>query len=83
MHDTIKRDSLHMTSLTDIVNKAVREAFNEIVQKEITELEKMIEKRMESIFEEQRRKAKDMANKMTLELMQKAKLDGLSVEFKL
>jgi hypothetical protein len=72
-----------MTSLTDIVNEAVRQAFNEIVQKEITELEAMIQKRMDAIFEEQRRKAKDMANKMTLELMQKANVDGLSVEFKL
>lgn len=72
-----------ISSLTEIVKQSVAKQFSRLMEETITELEAEFKTKLDARLTEYKKDAKDTANRMTLELLQKANINGISVEFKL
>ena len=70
-------------NLTELVTKTLREEFIILLDSEIDSQVAHAKKRIDEFVATEKKKMRAMANTMTLELLQKINVDGLSVEFKM
>ncbi len=70
-------------SLQTLVTQKVREGFEKMMTEEIDKIEKAMKQRLQDKIDEARREARKTANAMTLELLQKMDVAGISLEMKL
>lgn len=69
--------------LSDTLKEVIQKSFLSIMTDEINKLENEMLQKINKITKEAKDQAKKEANKMTIELLQKADLQGFSVELKL
>lgn len=70
-------------SIFDAVTEVISKTYYDIMEKEISKIESEMISKIQKIANEQRSEAKKTANTMTLEMLQKADISGISIEFKL
>lgn len=70
-------------SLSKVIERAVRESFEKQITESLDGVIAEANRRMEVHFASARSEAKKLANKLTLELLQKHDMAGISVEFKI
>lgn len=75
--------SSQIVTIKDLVETPIRAVFEKIMLEEIDMITAEMHKRVDIFSQEQKKKAKHTAQKMALDLMQKANMDGLSIEFKI
>lgn len=72
-----------MFSIKEIIETQVREAFTEQMNTVVSQITAEAQAKLDAKVIEIKQQTKKMANEMTLELLQKMNVSGISVEFKL
>lgn len=70
-------------SMKDIIEKSIRETFEQVIATEMDRMEKMFEERLRQFVDSQKMKAKKEAEKMTLEMLHMMDNSKISIEFRL
>lgn len=71
------------SSLKDIIKKTVSSSFEEMMLREFEKIENEFKNKLDLKIVEAKKEIKKQANSMTLELLHKMDINGISVEFKL
>ena len=72
-----------ITSFKELIEESIRKTFEKIMFDEIDRIKVEAQKKLDKFTEEQKRLAKETANKMALEMLHKMNQSGISIELKL
>lgn len=71
-----------LESFNDLVTAQVRNVFEKVMVDEVNRIEASMMERLKKFGDEQRSKARESANKMTLEVLRKMDVNEVSITFR-
>lgn len=71
------------TTLTELVEQSVKQIVNKRLDEELVKIETEAKKKLDLKLNELKTDARKQANALTLKILQKMNINGISVEFKL
>lgn len=72
-----------LNSITDLIKESVSVTFESIMMEEIDRIKHQAQENLDKFTEEQKKKARDTANNMAIELLRRMDHEGLSLEIRI